>query len=124
MTSQLTADQLTDLLVQATEGTIVLCSEAQYDEWMDEADQADANGEDIPDGNPLAFGYFPEDMIIVDGQDFRGINLQALREAYEDHSRPAACIFEGCNFAGINGEDTVLEISEFRGCDLTGSVGI
>lgn len=124
MTSQMTAAQLTDLLIQATEGTIVLCSEAQYEEWIDEADKADANGEDIPDGNPMAFGYYPEDLYVVDGQDFRGINLQALRDAYADHDRPAACIFEGCNFAGINGEDTVLEISEFRGCDLTGSVGI
>lgn len=124
MASQYTTTELTEILLQASDRQVVICSEAQKDEWMEEyARHLDSSNRcnELLDGNPLYFGMYPEDLKVMDGQDFRGVD-PAVLQGLDEEDTITECIFVGCNFAGMDLSQTVLEECGFEDCDLTDTV--
>jgi len=119
MTSQLTTAQLTDILLRASDRELTICSQAQKDEWIAEYEdwENDPWKQEhlILDGNPIFFDGEEHELVVMDGQDFRGINPQVLQQLANEDTI-TACTFVGCNFTGVNLLGTIFEYCDFIDC--------
>ena len=119
MTSQLTTAQLTEILLRASDRELTICSQAQKDEWIAEYEDWESNPwkqeHVILDGNPIFFDGEEHELVVMDGQDFRGISPQVLQQL-EDEDTIYMCNFVRCNFTGLQLAGTVLADCDFEDC--------
>ena len=119
MTNQFTTAQLTDILLRASDRELTICSQAQKDEWIAEYEEWENDrwmrDHVILDGNPIFFDGEEHELVVMDGQDFRGINPQVLQQLANEDTI-TACTFVGCNFTGVNLLGTIFEYCDFIDC--------
>ena len=119
-TATISTESLTNLIRQHVDGLSYMLSGSEY-KWMEREYNKDP--EDISEENLFGHVRFEEQLQVVDGQDFTGIDMSEFKGTKISYS----CIpvrFVRCNFSGLDLTDTFFAECEFVRCRLKGTAGI